>query len=180
MAGKQMGPAVATGNTVVLKPSSNTPLSTVMLGTIAKDTFPAGVVNILSGSRAAGDELFTNPLVKHVTFVGSIPTGMHIMSKSSSTLKKVTFELGGNDPAIILPGSDIKKIAQEIYDVWMFNTGQVCTTIKRLYVHESQYSEMIDRLASLANAAKAGIGDGLNPATQYGPLNNKSQLKLIE
>jgi len=150
-----------------------------MLGTIAKDTFPAGVVNILSGSRAAGDEMFTNPLVKHVTFVGSIPTGQHIMNKSSATLKKLTFELGGNDPAIILPGADISKVAPEIFDIWMFNSGQVCTTIKRLYVHESQYDEMIERLADLANNAKAALGDGQNKATKYGPLNNKAQLQLV-
>lgn len=101
------------------------------------------------------------------------------MAACAATLKKLTFELGGNDPAIILPGSDISKLAPQIFDIWLDNCGQVCTTIKRLYVHESQYHEMVEKLSDLAKKATATLGDGLQPGTQIGPLNNKGQLELV-
>lgn len=178
MAANKLFPAVITGNTIVLKPSPFTPLSTVMLASIAKDCFPAGVMNIITGGNGVGQMLVEHPDVKMVAFTGSSATGKKIMATCSSSLKRATLELGGNDPCIILPGSDVKDFAPKVFQKAMFNTGQVCTAIKRLYVHDSQYEEMVSALAALAVGAK--LGDGMAEGTQYGPLNNKMQLERVE
>jgi acyl-CoA reductase-like NAD-dependent aldehyde dehydrogenase len=113
-----------------------------------------------------------------VAFTGSNATGKKIMETCAGGLKKVMLELGGNDPAIVMPGSDIEKLAPTIFGKAMFNSGQVCTALKRLFVHSSQYEEMLESLAKKAKDVK--LGDGMEQGTQYGPLNNKMQLERVE
>lgn len=178
MAANKLFPALITGNTIVLKPSPFTPLATLMLSEIVAKTLPPGVANIITGGNDCGQILVEHPDVKMVTFTGSTATGKKIMATCAGTLKKVSLELGGNDPAIILPGSDIQKIAPTVFDKAMFNTGQVCIALKRLYVHSSQYEEMVESLGKKAKTVK--LGDGMVAGTQYGPLNNKMQLERVE
>eukprot|EP00746_Dinoflagellata_sp_MGD_P090760 gnl/MRDRNA2_/MRDRNA2_35873_c0_seq1.p1 gnl/MRDRNA2_/MRDRNA2_35873_c0~~gnl/MRDRNA2_/MRDRNA2_35873_c0_seq1.p1 ORF type:complete len:815 (-),score=151.05 gnl/MRDRNA2_/MRDRNA2_35873_c0_seq1:112-2220(-) len=168
------------GNTIILKPSPYTPLTTLMLGEVAQKVAPPGVFNVLSGGNAVGEALVGHPCVRHITFTGSIATGRRIMASCADTLKKLTLELGGNDPAIVLPGANISKIAPEIFQNFNFNSGQVCTAVKRLYVHESQYDEMVQQLGELAKQARNQLGDGMKASTMYGPINNEMQLKRIE
>lgn len=178
MAANKLFPALCTGNTIVLKPSPFTPLATLMLSEIVAKTLPPGVANIITGGNDAGQCLVEHPDVKMITFTGSNATGKKIMATGAGQLKKVMLELGGNDPAIILPGSDIQKIGPTIFDKAMFNTGQVCVALKRLYVHSSQYEEMLTVLGDKAKKVK--LGDGMVAGTEYGPLNNKMQLERVE
>jgi len=177
-AANKIFPAVITGNTIVLKPSPYTPLATVMLAEIAAKAFPPGVANIITGGNDIGQMLVEHPDVKMVSFTGSNATGKKIMATCAGKLKKLMLELGGNDPAIILPGSDIPKLAPMVFQKAMFNTGQVCTALKRLYVHSSQYDEMVELLSQRAKQAK--LGNGMEAGVQYGPLNNKMQLERVE
>jgi acyl-CoA reductase-like NAD-dependent aldehyde dehydrogenase len=180
MACNKLIPSVITGNTVVLKPSPYTPLSTVMLSKMAAKVFPAGVMNILSGGDQIGQWIVEHPDVKHISFTGSAATGKKIMATGAAQLKKVTLELGGNDAAIVMPGTDVKKIAPKIFGGAMFNTGQVCIAIKRVFVHDSQYEEMVDALGKVAKDSVKQVGDGMAQGTMYGPLNNKAQLERVE
>lgn len=170
----------AAGNTVVVKPSPYTPLATVMLSELVSKAFPPGVINIVTGGNGVGQLLVEHPDVTTITFTGSNATGKKIMSSASSKLKKVLLELGGNDPGIVLPGSNVKDIAPKVFQKAMFNTGQVCVALKRLYVHSSQYDDMVAQLADEAVKKAKVLGDGLTPGTEYGPLNNKMQRDRIE
>ena len=140
-----------------------------MLSECAQAAFPAGVVNILTGGDELGQMIVEHPKVSHISFTGSAATGKKIMATGAGTLKKVTLELGGNDPAIVLPDVDIADAAPKIFAGAMMNTGQVCVAIKRVFVHESKYEEMVDALASQANEAKTKMNDGLDPTTEWGP-----------
>ena len=120
-----------------------------------------------------------HPKVAHISFTGSAATGKKIMATGAGTLKKVTLELGGNDPAIVLPDVDIKDAAPKIFQGAMNNTGQVCVAIKRVFVHESKYEEMVDALAEQANAAKEVMNDGMSDGTRFGPINNKMQYARV-
>jgi acyl-CoA reductase-like NAD-dependent aldehyde dehydrogenase len=176
---KMLVPACA-GNTVVIKPSPFTPLATVMLSKYVAEAFPPGVINIVTGSNGVGQMLVEHPDVTTISFTGSNATGKKIMAGAAGSLKKVLLELGGNDPAIILPGSNVKEIAPQVFGKAMFNTGQVCIALKRLYVHSSQYDEMVSELAEIAEKKAKVVGDGLKEGTEYGPLNNKMQRDRVE
>eukprot|EP00944_MAST-04C_sp_MAST-4C-sp1_P000976 g976.t1 len=177
MAANKLFPAVITGNTVVLKPSPHTPLTTVMMGEIAVEAFPPGVMNILSGGNELGRWIVDHPDIVHISFTGSAATGKNIMRSAAGTLKKLTLELGGNDAAIVMPHTNIDEVAPQIFGSAMFNSGQTCVAIKRVFVHESQYEEMVKKMGEIANAAK--IGDGLKKGVVYGPMNNKMQFERI-
>ncbi|MGE3920173.1 MAG: aldehyde dehydrogenase family protein [Gammaproteobacteria bacterium] len=170
--------ALVLGNTVVLKPSPHTPLSTLLLGEIICDAFPAGVLNVISGDDEVGALLTKQALVRHIAFTGSVETGKKIAHVAAADLKRVTLELGGNDPAIVLKDANPKLIAERIFWGAFSNTGQICTAIKRLYVHESLYEALTDKLIEIAKQVK--IGDGLDPTTTMGPINNLAQLTRIE
>jgi len=165
---------------VVIKPSPYTPLATVMLSELVAEAFPPGVINIITGDNSVGQLLVEHPDVTTITFTGSTATGKKIMSSASNGLKKVVLELGGNDPAIIMPNSNVEDLAPKVFQKAMFNTGQVCVALKRLYVHSSQYEDMVRKLAEVATKKRAVLGDGLTRTTEYGPLNNKMQLDRIE
>lgn len=175
----KIAPALAAGNTIVVKTAPSTPLTTLRLGEMLKDIVPAGVVNILSGGNEAGAHLVSHPDVAKVTFTGSTGTGRKIMESASPTLKRLTLELGGNDAAIVLPDADVKAIAPAIFAFAFFNSGQVCAIIKRLYVHDSLYDAMCDEIAAYAAGSK--VAAGRDPEAQFGPVQNKTQYdKVLE
>ena len=173
----KIGPATLAGNTIVLKPAPTTPATTLALASLAKDVFPAGVLNIIADNNDLGPYLTSHPDVAKVGFTGSTATGKRIMENSASSLKRLTLELGGNDPAIVLDDVDVKMTAQNIFNNAFMNAGQVCLAVKRAYVHESIYDEMCNELTSLAE--EAIVGDGLNQGTTIGPIQNKKQYDKV-
>lgn len=170
-------PALRTGNTVISKPSGLTPLNTLRLVEIINEVLPKGVVNVVMGEAEIGSAISSHTGINKVIFTGSTPTGQHILSSSSNTLKRLTLELGGNDAAIVLPDTDINLVAEGIFNTAFINMGQTCAAIKRLYVHESQYAEMCKKLGELA--ARQVVGDGFNPETTFGPVQNARQYQLV-
>jgi acyl-CoA reductase-like NAD-dependent aldehyde dehydrogenase len=175
-----LGPLVSalyTGNTVVLKPSPYTPLATLKVGEILREVFPAGVVNVLAGGDELGAAMTSHTGIDKISFTGSVATGKKVLASASQTLKRVTLELGGNDPAIVMGDVDPQAIAKKIFFASFVNSGQVCMAIKRIYAHESIYDELCAAL--VAEAKKAKVGNGLDPATELGPLQNKMQYDKV-
>ncbi|MFL1453960.1 aldehyde dehydrogenase family protein [Marinobacter sp. GN3S48] len=170
-------PALRTGNTVICKPSGMTPLNTLRLVEIMNEVLPKGVVNSVMGEAEIGNAISGHTGINKVIFTGSTPTGQRIMVNASNTLKRLTLELGGNDAAIVLPGSDVDAIAEGIFNTAFINMGQTCAALKRLYVHESQYEEMCKKLADIA--AQQVVDDGLKPETTFGPVQNANQYRLV-
>ena len=171
--------AVYTGNTVVIKPSPYTPLTTLRMGELAREIFPPGVVNVLAGGDELGRRLCEHPGVQKISFTGSVATGKKVLASSAETLKRVTLELGGNDPAIVLEDADPQAIAKKLFFACFVNSGQVCMAIKRIYAHEDVYDELCEVLTE--QARNAPYGDGLDPETKLGPLQNKNQFdKVVE
>ena len=179
MAANKLIPSVSTGNTCVVKPSPYTPLATAMLSEMAAEAFPAGVMNIMTGGDELGQMMVEHPKIAQISFTGSAATGKKIMATGAATLKKVTLELGGNDPAVILPDVEAADVAPKIFQGAMFNTGQVCVAIKRVFVHESKYEEMVDAMKEQAAKALPTFGDGLEEGTRFGPINNRMQLARV-
>lgn len=177
IAANKIAPALIAGNTVVVKPAPTTPLTTLRLGELIAAAVPAGVVNIVSGGNAAGAHLVSHPDVAKVSFTGSTQTGRAIMAAVAPSLKRLTLELGGNDAAIVLPDADPAAIAPAIFAFAFFNSGQVCAVIKRLYVHDSLYDAMCEQIAAYASGSV--LGDGADPASQFGPVQNKAQYEKV-
>ena len=174
----KVAPALLAGNTIVIKPAPTTPLSTLRFGELCAKIFPAGVINIITDQNELGGALTSHPDIAKVAFTGSTATGRKVMASVASSLKRLTLELGGNDAAIVLDDVDPKAIAPKIFGGAMVNTGQVCLAIKRVYAHDSIYEALCTELAKLADAAV--VGDGLDPNTQYGPLQNKVQFEKVK
>ena len=175
-----LGPLVSalyTGNTVVLKPSPYTPLTTLKLGELLKDVFPAGVINVLAGGDALGQWMTEHADIDKISFTGSVATGKKVLAAAAGTLKRVTLELGGNDPAIIMEDVDPKAIAKKVFFASFVNSGQVCMAIKRIYAHERIYDALCAALVE--EAGKAKVGNGLDPETTLGPLQNKMQYDKV-
>lgn len=170
--------AIRAGNTVVIKPSELTPLTTARFVQLANSVLPPGVLNIVMGAGDIGQRLTSAPAVKKVIFTGSTATGKRIMAAASSSLKRLVLELGGNDAAIVLPGSDLDRIASDIFAAAFHNNGQTCACLKRLYVHESQYGALCERLVAIAKGLK--IGNGLDPDMELGPIQNEAQRTIVE
>lgn len=173
----KIAPALAAGNTVVVKTAPSTPLTTLRLGELLAGIVPAGVLNVLSGGNEAGAKLVSHPDVAKVTFTGSTETGRKIMESCAPTLKRLTLELGGNDAAIVLPDADVAAIAPQIFAFSFFNSGQVCAVIKRLYVHDSLYDAMCEQLAAMASGSK--LASGREADAQFGPVQNKVQYEKV-
>lgn len=174
----KIGAALLTGNTVVVKPAATTPLATLQFAALIKDFVPAGVVNIVTDNNDLGDVLTGHPLVRKVSFTGSTNTGMKVMSSGSATLKRMTLELGGNDSGIVLDDCDPDVVSQQLFDSAFANNGQVCIALKRLYVHDSQYDAICNKLAEIAKAAI--VGPGLQQGTQLGPVQNRMQYDKLK
>jgi acyl-CoA reductase-like NAD-dependent aldehyde dehydrogenase len=174
----KVAPALLAGNTVVVKPAPTTPLTTLRFGELCGEVLPAGVVNVITDQNDLGGALTSHPDIAKVAFTGSTQTGKKVMASVAGTLKRVTLELGGNDAAIVLDDVDPKAVAAKIFNGAMVNTGQVCLAIKRVYAPDSLYDALCAELARLADAAV--VGDGLDPATQLGPLQNKAQFEKVQ
>lgn len=170
--------ALYTGNTMLLKPSPYTPLSTLKMGELMKDLFPRGVVNVLAGGDRLGQWMCEHPGIAKISFTGSVETGKKVMASAAATLKRITLELGGNDAAIVLEDVDPRSVAKKLYFAGTVNSGQVCMAIKRIYAHESIYDRLCEALAE--EARKARLGDGLNPDTDLGPIQNKMQYEKLK
>ncbi len=169
--------ALYTGNTVVLKPSPYTPLSTLKIGELARDIFPSGVVNILAGGDELGEWMTAHPGIDKISFTGSIETGKKVMASAAGNLKRITLELGGNDAAIVLDDVDVKAVAPKLFFAAFVNSGQVCMAIKRIYAHESIHEALAEAIAQ--EARKVKLGDGLDPTTQMGPIQNREQYERV-
>jgi acyl-CoA reductase-like NAD-dependent aldehyde dehydrogenase len=170
-------PAVRVGCTVVIKPSPFTPLSTLLLVQLMSEVLPPGVVNVVTGGAEVGTYLASHPGVDKVVFTGSIATGKKIMGSAAQTVKRITLELGGNDAGVVLPGTDIGPLLEKLFWGCYINAGQTCASLKRLYVHESQYDEVVQRFADFA--ATIPVGNGLDPKNLIGPLSNRMQLDKV-
>jgi acyl-CoA reductase-like NAD-dependent aldehyde dehydrogenase len=177
VAAGKIAAALRAGNTMVLKPSPFTPLSTLRMGELLQSAFPPGVLNVISGGDDIGKAMTTHPAVRKISFTGSTEAGKHIMSSAVSDLKKATLELGGNDPAIVLDDVDPAAIAARLFWGAFQNSGQVCSAIKRLYVHERVYDEVTKALTELA--ATVRVGDGLDPETELGPVSTLPQFERV-
>ena len=171
-------PAIRSGNTVVIKPSPFTPVATTRFFELAKDALPPGVLNVVHGDTEVGSGISAHDGIDKVIFTGSTATGKKIMESASGNLKRLTLELGGNDAGIILPGANVAEVAPKLFGAGFHNNGQTCAALKRLYVHESQYDEMCEALAELAN--NAVVGNGLEENTELGPLQNANQLAIVK
>jgi acyl-CoA reductase-like NAD-dependent aldehyde dehydrogenase len=174
----KVAPALLAGNTVVAKPAPTTPLTTLKFGELCTRILPAGVVNFIVDQNDLGSALTSHPDVAKVAFTGSTATGKKVMAGAAGTLKRLTLELGGNDAAIVLGDADPKEVAPKIYAAAMFNAGQACIAIKRVYVHDSLYDAVCDELGRLAR--ETVVGDGLEPGTQMGPIQNKAQFEKVK
>lgn len=170
-------PAIRSGNTVVMKPSPYTPLSTLRMAEIMNECLPPGVLNCVSGEDELGQWMTEHPDIQKIIFTGSIPTGKRVMSSSSATLKRLTLELGGNDAGIVLDDIDPATVAPGIIEGAFLNNGQTCAALKRLYVHESIHDELCEKLSEVANAVP--MGDGLNEDNLQGPIQNKMQYDKV-
>jgi acyl-CoA reductase-like NAD-dependent aldehyde dehydrogenase len=173
----KIAPALLAGNTVVVKPSPYTPLSTLKLGEILRDALPNGVLNVVSGGDELGAWVSSHPRVRKISFTGSVATGKKVAAAAAPDLKRVTLELGGNDAAIVLEDADPARIAEKLFWGAFANSGQVCSAIKRLYVHERIAAPLTEALAALARDVK--MGDGMQPDVQLGPINNKPQYERV-
>lgn len=173
----KIAPALLTGNTVVVKPSPYTPLTALKIGEIARELLPKGVLNIVSGGDELGQWITEHPDVNKISFTGSSATGKKVMKSSATNLKRVTLELGGNDAAIVLPDVNPKNIVKQLFWAAFQNTGQVCIASKRMYVHEDIYEEFLTELVNFAKTIK--VGDGIDPTTVLGPVQNKMQYEKV-
>mgnify|MGYP002654308629 CR=1 FL=1 len=174
----QIGPALRMGNTVVVKPSEYTPLSVMALIKVLNTVLPAGVLSVIAGAGEVGARLASHPTIGKVMFTGSTKTGRAIIHSSANTVKRLTLELGGNDAGIVLPDVDPKAIAEKLFWGAFVNTGQTCAALKRLYVHEDVYDEVVAELTAFAASVPMGIGTDENNV--LGPLQNKAQYDIVE
>jgi aldehyde dehydrogenase (NAD+) len=180
MAAWKIAPALAAGNTVVLKPSENTPLTALELAQIIKDAgVPDGVVNVIPGfGPGAGETLVSSMDVDKVAFTGSTATGRRILQLASSNIKKVTLELGGKSANVILDDADLKLAVDGALWGIYYHTGQVCNSGSRLLVHRSLHDEVVDRL--VAKAERIKVGPALDKSSVMGPIVSKTQLETVE
>lgn len=170
-------PAIRAGNTVVVKPSPYTPLNTLRLVELMNEVLPPGVVNCVSGGNDLGAAMSRHPGIAKIVFTGSIQTGRRIMETSAANLKRLTLELGGNDPGIVLDDADPAAIAQRVFWGAFLNAGQTCAALKRLYVPDALHDAVCDALVELARSTP--MGNGLDPATALGPLQNRAQFDKV-
>jgi acyl-CoA reductase-like NAD-dependent aldehyde dehydrogenase len=173
----KIAPALLAGNTMVLKPSPFTPLSSLKLGEVLRDVLPPGVLNVVTGGDDLGAWMTSHDVPRKISFTGSVATGKRVAAAAAPDLKRVTLELGGNDPAILLDDADPAAVADRLFGAAFQNNGQVCSAIKRVYVPEALYGDVVDALAERARSAK--VGNGMDEGVQYGPVNNKPQYERV-
>jgi acyl-CoA reductase-like NAD-dependent aldehyde dehydrogenase len=174
----KIAPALLAGNTIVIKPSPYTPLSTLKTVELLQSALPAGVLNAVSGGDLLGAQMTAHPVPRKISFTGSVETGKKVALAAAPDLKRVTLELGGNDPAIVLDDADPAVVAKAIFSGAFSNNGQICCAIKRVYVPEALYDDVVDGLAACAEAIR--VGDGNDPQSQLGPINNQPQFDRVK
>src|SRR5919202_5247607 len=178
LAANKVAPSIAAGNAVVLKPSSTTPLATLRcIEALIEGGLPEGVVNVVLGS-GTGEAIVTHPLIRKVALTGSTPTGKKVAAAAADGLKKVTLELGGSDPCIVLDDADLDEAAKAISVGRFFNCGQACLAIKRLYVQEGIFDALLERLVERARKLKPG--NGMERDTRMGPMHTETQRAEVE
>jgi aldehyde dehydrogenase (NAD+) len=173
----KVAPALLAGNTMVLKPSPFTPLTTLKFAELASQILPPGVLNVVTGGDSLGPLMTSHPGFDKISFTGSTATGRRVMASAAPTLKRVTLELGGNDAAIVMPDVDVKEMAVKLFWASFTNNGQVCIATKRVYVHADIYDALRDALYEYAKTIK--VGDGSQADTQVGPMNNEPQFRRV-
>ncbi|MGW2256280.1 aldehyde dehydrogenase family protein [Streptomyces sp. NPDC001780] len=178
LASAKFAPALAAGNTMLLKPSPFTPLATRLLVSVVSDALPADVLTIVTGREPLGAHLASHPGIRHVTFTGSVTTGRAVARGAAASLARVTLELGGNDAAILLEDVDPERIADRLFWAAFRNCGQVCMAVKRVYAPARLCSQVVEALAQRAKTTV--VGAGLEPGSQLGPVNNAPQLARVE
>ncbi|NOZ43148.1 MAG: aldehyde dehydrogenase family protein [Alphaproteobacteria bacterium] len=171
-------PAIRSGNTVVIKPSPYTPLSTLRMIELIAAVLPKGVLNVVSGRDDLGQMMSEHAGIHKIVFTGSCATGEKIMASAAPTLKRLTLELGGNDAGIVLPDVDAKAIAEGLFWGAFINGGQTCAALKRLYVHEDVYDDVCQALAEFAG--NIPVGDGLDENMILGPVQNEMQYNKVK
>src|SRR5438045_3391149 len=178
LAANKVAPAIAAGNTVVLKPASTTPLSTLAcIEALIEGGLPEGVVNVVLG-QATGEAIVAHPLIRKIALTGSTPTGKKVMARAAEALKKVTLELGGSDPCIVLDDADLEGAARAIAIGRFFNCGQACLAVKRLYLQDGAYDALLEKL--VARASKLKPGNGLDKDSRMGPMHTETQHAEVE
>ncbi|MEM9725978.1 MAG: aldehyde dehydrogenase family protein [Pseudomonadota bacterium] len=174
----KIGPALLAGNTMVLKPAPTTPLTTLKIGELAREVFPAGVINFVSGGDRLGPWMTSHKGFDKISFTGSTETGRKVMEGAAKDLKRVTLELGGNDAAIVMPDVDVNSVAENLFWAAFRNTGQICIATKRMYIHEDVYEPLKAAIADYAKTVK--VGDGSEQGTQIGPIQNRKQYERVQ
>ncbi|MEY2582217.1 MAG: betaine-aldehyde dehydrogenase [Ilumatobacteraceae bacterium] len=177
MAVWKFGPALAAGNTVVLKPSDTTPASTTKLAEIAAEFFPEGVFNVICGDRDTGRAMVVHEIPSMVSVTGSVRAGQEVAAAAAQTLKKVHLELGGKAPVVVFDDADVAAAAEAIAIAGYFNAGQDCTAATRVLAGPRVYDEFVDALAEQAKGTQTGMPD--NEDVLYGPVNNSNQLAHV-
>ena len=178
MAAWKVAPALAAGCTVVLKPAEQTPLTALRLGQLAAEAgLPDGVLNVLTGDGETGAALVEHPGVDKIAFTGSTAVGREIGARAGRDLKRVTLELGGKSPNIILPDADLEAAIKGSFQGIYFNTGQACQAGSRLFVHRDQFDAVVSALADAARGAR--VGPGLESSTQFGPVVSREQHQRV-
>jgi acyl-CoA reductase-like NAD-dependent aldehyde dehydrogenase len=173
----KIAPALVAGNTIIIKPSPYTPLCDLRLTEIVQDLVPGGVFSAVSGGDGLGKWMTTHPDITKIAFTGNTETGKHVMRSASDGLKRITLELGGNDPAIVLPDVDPKKVAPQLFWAAFQNNAQFCNAAKRIYIHDNVYAAVRDELVAYAETVV--VGDGADPATELGPIQNEPQYRKV-
>jgi betaine-aldehyde dehydrogenase len=177
MAVWKLAPAIAAGNTVVLKPSDTTPVTTVLLAEIAAEFLPPGVLNVVVGDRDTGRHLVSHPTPRMVSITGSVRAGMEVAGAAAADLKRTHLELGGKAPVVVFDDADIAAAAEAIAVGGYFNAGQDCTAATRVLAAPGVYSDFVAALAEQAKGTKTGAAD--DEDVLYGPLNNSRQLDRV-
>ncbi|MNF79308.1 Gamma-aminobutyraldehyde dehydrogenase [compost metagenome] len=179
MAAWKLGPALAAGNTVVLKPSEQTPLTALKLAEFITELFPAGVVNMVFGrGPSVGEPLTTHPKVRMVSLTGSVATGSRIIAGTADSVKRMHMELGGKAPVIIFDDADIDAAVDGIRTFGFYNAGQDCTAACRIYAQKGIYERFVAKLGEAVGSIRTGLQD--DPATELGPLITEQHLERVE
>ena len=173
----KVAPALITGNTMVVKPSPFTPLTSLRFGQIAQEVLPPGVLSVVTGGNELGPQITSHPDIAKISFTGSTETGKHVIRAAAGTIKRLTLELGGNDAAIVMPDADWQSIIPQLFWGAVGNSGQWCVGIKRLYVHRSYHEAFVKAFVGYAEQQK--MGDGLDPEVTLGPVQNRMQFDKV-
>lgn len=177
LAAPKIASALYAGNAVILKPAPSTPFGSLRLGELFGTIVPEGLLSVLSGGNDLGRWMSEHPGINKISFTGSVETGKKVMASCAGTLKRITLELGGNDPAIVLPDADIEEFAPALFAAAFGLAGQLCMGIKRLYVHRSIFEHAVAALTALARDAK--VGAGTEDDVTVGPVQNALQFEKV-